>query len=66
MPAQGATRRPFEQPPRYLDPDGAAGGELRFVGGIPYCSFASGWFRHRAVSLGAARSPGHNHAVRVR
>jgi len=49
-----------------LDDEGAASSGLRFVRGPPYCRFLAGWFRHRTVSVGAARSVGHNHAVRVR
>jgi hypothetical protein len=49
-----------------LDDEWATGGELRFVGAAPYYGRSAGWFRHHMVSLGAARSAGHNHAVRIR
>ena len=39
-------------PSAELGDEGAAGGELRFVGGAPYCSLLAGWFRQRAISLG--------------
>lgn len=61
---QWTRRRPL--PGAELDGEGATRHELRFVSGAPCGNLPARWFRHHAVSLGAARVAGHNDGVRIR